>query len=479
MMAVGWRFAALSYVAVLLPLVTVPLPRDIPARWDWFAAVMVFAGITAVVNLALLRRMVRSQGTFAPPAWVPLLQAMAATILAGGLNYSLSGPIGIYRATILIPTILITLIGNRMMVTITSTTALATLVVSSYAQGIEGQHLLTLSLSHAATSGTLVLMVRVLASTALSSVRLTDGIAEAATIATQANRLDDGIERFLPIIGTWAVASRVTAHEFTRAGNPGRFLAHWPSGTVPCLPPTDQDMTAARRRGGTIVVGERAVTVAEIGDIGSVSLVIDGIERRRLDSMTYEYHLGKMSQQVAHMMTRSHQIQHLESLGMTDDLTGLPNRRSLEERLSVERGTAQPPQRPLTLAMLDLDNFKAFNDAHGHPAGDELLRQFAAALRTSVRASDFVARYGGEEFCLLLPGTGSDGALTLLDQMKTSIRDLNLGELPSFSAGIATWDGRESPDALTERADRALYRAKAEGKDRTIVAEPPLQPDLV
>lgn len=479
MSALGWRFAALTYASVLLPLVGVLLPRDAPTRWNWLAGVVVFAAATGALNLILLRRMVRAGGFNEPPAWVPLAQAVAATIVAGGVNYSLSGASGVYRPMIIMPTILITVLGTRFMIVIAGGSALATLVISSYAQGAAVEHLPALTMSYAATWGVLIVMVRALSSTALSSVRLTDGIVDAAAIAAHAERLDEGIERLLPVIGTWASAERVTAFEFDRAGDEaGRLMSHWPTGTIPRVPPTTAELNAACDSNGAAVRGDRALISAEVDEVGTVALVIDGIERRRLDSLTYQFQLQKMSRQLASLLSRSHQIQQLESLGMTDSLTGLPNRRSLEGRLGLERSAARPPDHPLSLAMLDLDDFKAFNDTHGHPAGDELLRQFATALRATVRGSDFVARYGGEEFCLLLPDTATDGACTLIDQMRSSLRSLEPVGLPAFSAGIATWDGYESRQDLLRRADEALYQAKAQGKDRSIVAmaPPPLGP---
>ena len=120
--------------------------------------------------------------------------------------------------------------------------------------------------------------------------------------------------------------------------------------------------------------------------------------------------------------------------------------------------------------MIDLDDFKAYNDTHGHPAGDDLLQRFAEALRGSVRSTDFVARYGGEEFCVLLSNTSSAGAEALIDQLRHLLRSGALTARPAFSAGIATWTEGESNHDLLKRADRALYAAKAAGKDRSVVA---------
>ncbi|MCB0988829.1 MAG: GGDEF domain-containing protein, partial [Acidimicrobiales bacterium] len=108
-----------------------------------------------------------------------------------------------------------------------------------------------------------------------------------------------------------------------------------------------------------------------------------------------------------------------------------------------------------------------YNDTYGHPAGDVLLREFALSLRSCVRASDFVARYGGEEFCLVLPDSSADGAVALIEQLRSRLSSPD--NKVAFSAGVATREAGESAESLIERADNALYRAKGTGKDRTVV----------
>ena len=159
------------------------------------------------------------------------------------------------------------------------------------------------------------------------------------------------------------------------------------------------------------------------------------------------------------------QAKELEGLALLDDLTGLPNRRALFYELPRAMERARRSGSSLSVAMLDLDYFKRFNDEFGHPAGDRLLKSAAAAWRDNLRAVDDLARYGGEEFCLVLPGASSDEAAELVERLR--------GVTPggqTFSAGLATWDGEEPADALLARADGALYEAKRAGRDRVIPA---------
>jgi diguanylate cyclase (GGDEF)-like protein len=161
---------------------------------------------------------------------------------------------------------------------------------------------------------------------------------------------------------------------------------------------------------------------------------------------------------------RVHLLARLEAIARTDDLTGLPNRRAWEEELPREVLRATREERPLCVAMIDLDHFKRFNDERGHQAGDLLLKQAAAAWSGQMRGTDFLARYGGEEFALALPTCPPDEAIVVVERIRTATPG---GE--TASAGIAHWDGRESAGALLGRADAALYEAKRSGRDRTLL----------
>ena len=152
----------------------------------------------------------------------------------------------------------------------------------------------------------------------------------------------------------------------------------------------------------------------------------------------------------------------LRELCERDPLTGVLNRRAWDQLLSraLRKGT-----QPLFVAMIDLDHFKDYNDRHGHPAGDALLRRAAAAWRSAVRAEDVLARYGGEEFAVLLGGCEEDIALEIAERLRLATID----EQP-VSIGVARWDGRESAAPLVERADKALYAAKRAGRNRIVLA---------
>jgi len=151
----------------------------------------------------------------------------------------------------------------------------------------------------------------------------------------------------------------------------------------------------------------------------------------------------------------------VRELARRDELTGLPNRRAWNDELPRAIEIARRDGRPVTVALLDLDHFKAFNDAYGHPAGDRLLKEASAAWHGELRKVDILARYGGEEFIALLPDVAEDGARQVLER---ALQVTPQGQ--TFSAGVAAWDGSETSDQLIQRADAALYAAKAAGRNR-------------
>lgn len=154
-----------------------------------------------------------------------------------------------------------------------------------------------------------------------------------------------------------------------------------------------------------------------------------------------------------------------------DQLTGLPNRRSLLEAFEREFPKAREMDLPLQVVMLDIDHFKRFNDTWGHLEGDRLLRRMGDALNDISRPADTAARYGGEEFCLVLPGTARVQVAALLGQLRSLLIDAGPeGSKVTFSAGVAMWNRVEPAEELIRRADAALYAAKESGRDRACAA---------
>ena len=170
----------------------------------------------------------------------------------------------------------------------------------------------------------------------------------------------------------------------------------------------------------------------------------------------------------------------LRALAFRDGLTGLYNHRFFQEHMDREVSKAIRYQRPLSLIMFDLDHFKQFNDQYGHPVGDKVLKATADTILETVRTSDVVARYGGEEFAAVLPETGLKGAVILAERMRQRVEQLQLeasGRMINItiSLGVSTWEpGADATDkaAIIDAADRALYKSKKDGRNKTNFVAP-------
>jgi diguanylate cyclase (GGDEF)-like protein len=164
----------------------------------------------------------------------------------------------------------------------------------------------------------------------------------------------------------------------------------------------------------------------------------------------------------------------LERVAVTDTLTGVFNRGRIFEVAADEASRASRQSQPLCLAMLDLDHFKAINDRHGHVTGDDVLRVVAQCISRELRPADRIGRYGGEEFLVLLPETALAGAVAALERVRNAVSQLKIeaieGVQLTVSAGVVVHVNDAPLEASVKRADAALYRAKAEGRNR-VVAE--------
>jgi diguanylate cyclase (GGDEF)-like protein/PAS domain S-box-containing protein len=156
-------------------------------------------------------------------------------------------------------------------------------------------------------------------------------------------------------------------------------------------------------------------------------------------------------------------IREVQLLARSDALTGLPNRRALDDQLPREMARSLRSESPLCLAIIDIDHFKNYNDTYGHLAGDAVLRDCAKAWDAALRGEDTILRYGGEEFMVILPNCDPIDATEIVERLRASTPD---GQ--TCSAGLALWHAAESVDDLVARADKALYEAKETGRDRLV-----------
>jgi len=264
--------------------------------------------------------------------------------------------------------------------------------------------------------------------------------------------------------------------------------SRFPNGSYPLMvslrrgePQTDVVMGLPRGGGGMVWVSVNAKPLFPPGGApdASPSAVVatfaDITERRRQENLITEQ-MGQIKEHTAVLEAQKRELEvvnaELETLALRDGLTGLSNRRAFGQRLALEMNRAARYGMPLSLLLLDVDRFKDYNDTFGHVAGDDVLRTLSQVLFAQGRETDFFARYGGEEFVVILPHTGSEGAQILAERLRLAIfRTAWTARPVTASIGAATLlPDMSAEDDLVSAADRALYAAKAAGRNRVVHA---------
>jgi diguanylate cyclase (GGDEF)-like protein len=226
------------------------------------------------------------------------------------------------------------------------------------------------------------------------------------------------------------------------------------------------------RAGDPDAGSERLAFPLRVGssDFGSLVLTSDSFEADHVETA------ASLAAQVVVALENARLHRMVERQAMVDSLTGLANRRSLEESLRSELARAARFGDSVCVVLADLDDFKQVNDRYGHAAGDEVLKAFAGALRKTVRESDVAGRWGGEEFAMVLSGTDADGGARLAERARAAIESARVkmpnGDLCSVTAsfGVAAFPESHELGEILAAADSALYAAKGQGKNRVVVS---------
>jgi diguanylate cyclase (GGDEF)-like protein/PAS domain S-box-containing protein len=212
--------------------------------------------------------------------------------------------------------------------------------------------------------------------------------------------------------------------------------------------------------------------------LGLLHIAVEVSPRTMRPARDAEQRLRALTDRVGPALANLKLRDALRELALRDGLTGLYNRRYLEDAVNRELHRAERNGKPVSIVMIDIDGFKHFNNKYGHDAGDFVLSALARAIMKSTRPSDIACRYGGEELAVVLPETNLESARERAEEMRFAIRDTNLTHLgqalpaPTASFGVAVYPANGTkPADLLKAADQALYRAKQEGRDRICVAE--------
>ncbi len=458
-------------------LLTVTFVDHGQVRWGYMvgAVACIVASILYQTVFSLTTRGTASVQSQANSWFIIACLAMAGLAC---IELSTASPAALYTPAMLVGVIFVAIVGDRRMQLVIDIFALALIALIGWVQGLRGAEFAVSIVVYASTIAVLnyicartvgSLSGQINFSQALDSLNECFDDVGMDLAGSTADTFAEIFSRGLPYVACILPADRVAV--FSRSGSLERFtlLASWPDLTEDCSDLARLPAVATVLAHNTVQLDPH-YCVLPVGYASDGELVMV-IERSRPQSGA-DLRSGEAADLLGaaflRVTSRANFVNGLHTESRTDPLTGLANRRSLMERIEMEMSHALRAETPLTLAMIDLDHFKEFNDRYGHVAGDTVLRSVAAMMVSNTRDQDMVSRYGGEEFCLVLPDTDLLGGHHLLDQLRAGGRDSTTNLGVTLSAGLTSWDGIEDPVSFINRADQALYRAKNSGRDRVV-----------
>ncbi len=459
---------AVALLHLLLPLFVLAAVTYRPHIRSW-PALAVMAGSTLVFVLCNTRDFRRlRQGRFEEFApWPALVEVLLATTAYGSAAVTVGLHGDAFLLMVCVPFLTTSVMGNPAMMTLAWVATTTALAVDTGLQ-VPALDAVWATALFAATFGMVGVVVDMIVRGAMLSSDLHGAL---ANLASQAGTLQAWPEDLLPLASDLAAAMGVDRYVVLSADGPDRPptpVLWWPEPGWALEGAVSDAATLALAQDNPPATGGLEARAQRTTTTEVVVVVPARLRSEPVDTTL----VTTAAALLAAMHERALLIGGLVNLANTDPLTGVANRRQLFETLQLELARCGRQQLPLSVAMIDLDHFKDFNDRFGHAAGDRLLRRFSHGVRTRLRAQDLVARYGGEEFFLVLPDTSAEGASNLVDGIRSAGAGFDPGGgRVTFSAGIATWDPAETVDELVFRADTNLYAAKSNGRD-CVVSRP-------
>jgi diguanylate cyclase (GGDEF)-like protein len=464
--------------SIVIPvLVLVTLLDHRPVRWGYIAA----AGaciFVSILYLAMFAAITRGKAGLHSQAnlWFGIV-CMALTALAC-IELAAADRLGLYTPAMLIGVVFVCVIGDVRMRVVTDLYVLFLIGWIGWEEGLRGTELATFLIIYACTVAIITVICARTVGSLAGDVNVRQGIQglteafDDVELSADSNTdtIREVLGKGLPLLQTVMPVDHAAV--FVRNAALDRFVMvmAWPEeAATACAELAVLPGLADAMRTGAFVCDEHHCIIPNGYSVDGELVLVLTHEASDLEGDPRVAEAAELAASAFLRATsRANFVYGLQNESRTDPLTGLANRRRLFERIEVEMAHALRSDTPLTLAMIDLDHFKDFNDRFGHVAGDTVLRTVAAVMVSNVRGQDMVARYGGEEFCMILPETDLVGAHHLLDSLRCGGRDLVSDFGVTLSAGLTSWDGVEDTTSLIERADQALYRAKEMGRNRVV-----------
>ena len=457
-------------------LITAALVGSGTTHW-WYLLGAIGCYVVSVVYLAFFVVVTKGKAGLSGQANAGFVVVCLAMSALGLIALGSSDSHGAFTPAVLVGVVFVSVIGGRRMRIAVDLYAIALVIIVSWAEGLRGTDLASVLIVY---TSTIVIITWIVART-LRSLNSVVTFSTAVDVLHEAFAEPDPVEaetstaivrrvfgRALPLVNDVVAADSIVV--FARSSKLGAFtpLVTWNAEPETVLPLSERpELPQALRADAPVVTDTHcAIPVGFCAEGELVMMVVCSPGESR--AQPAEMAADLLASAFLRVTSRANFVSGLHAESRTDPLTGLANRRSLFERIEMEMAHALRSESPLSVAMIDLDHFKVYNDHFGHVAGDTLLRSIAAVMVSNIRGQDLVARYGGEKFRLVMPDTDLVGGHHLLETLRAGGRDAT-SEFPvTLSAGLTSWDGVEDTTSFIERADQALYRAKETGRNRVV-----------
>ncbi len=451
-------------------------PHPKPYRVTYLVGALAI-GIVVSALSAFTARSIRRSGEviFTPLSVLGTCCLLALSV--GLFDVSSGGQVGIYRMSLCLTVGFVAIIGDLTMNVIAFLFVFGVLIWSTWASGTTGGPMMATVLVDGSALAAVQLMVAIAVRSTFGRGKLREGLQTFNQVASSAETIEGGLEACLPMVESVMATDHVVAFIGDDSRNEYLVKSAWPAYEDGDLELRDSpEFAEAINRHTTIITEEHCFMPVGFAGTGNLVLVIhkkvEGNEfsiKNLLSDFNYET-ADALASSLVRMINRVALKVQIRRESQTDPLTGLPSRIVLLEHMENDMARAQVTRDPLSVAMIDLDHLKHYNEEKGTLSGDRLLKEVASIMSAAARSHDLLVRYSGGEFCLWFPETGVEGATYMVERIREALGPSLNGTDVTLSAGVASWDGNEGSGALLRRVDQALFSAKQQGRDQVVAA---------
>ncbi len=456
---------ALAGLGIEIPIVIdLTIIKPHPIRVGFLLGDVVFASSVAILLIVQALLLRKTDRIILTPIVVFVSTCLTA-IATGFLQVAAGGSDLLFIPILSLCMLYLTLVGDTRMRRYGLVLIVLVILSSTWLTGLRSRQFISAAMLNSSVVVIVFLMGSLGVTSVIESFSTESLLRKITDFDDQSKSILEALDFIVPIIAELPYVYKVTALTSSKQGTSiiSSFPSIMPEDTLLIDNPA---LFLAIKSVAPIRSGSKIFIPGGVIETGDLILVLD-VGKLTFKKRLRLQELGQgLMTPLIHFTARIQHLNQLELTAKTDPLTGLSNRRVLFERLEVELTRAERSEKGLSIAMMDLDYFKVYNDTFGHQSGDEALKVVASVLSMRLRSQDLLSRYGGEEFCLLMPETTLNGALKILEELRVMINEANLLNQITISSGVTHTFGYENSDRVLKRADDALYNSKKSGRNK-------------